>query len=222
MIDLSNQIPFASGSNRHCYRHPSYPDRCLKVIRPENIEARYQLQPALKKLLGKKRLNDNLQEIEAHEQTVIQHLLKQGQEDLVWAHLPRFYGQTATAQGPANESEFLTNPEGGAGETFEHYLARAGFDETAEALAREFTDWLQRTEILTRNLLPHNLVLGVRNEKLRLFLVDGLGAPPIPSLLSTSQHWRLHYIDRRIRRFYKRIEWETKGRKDPWELSQKL
>lgn len=49
MIDLSNQTPFASGSNRHCYRHPSYPDRCLKVIRPDNIEARYQRQPALKK-----------------------------------------------------------------------------------------------------------------------------------------------------------------------------
>ncbi len=222
MIDLSNQTPFAAGSNRHCYRHPSYPDRCLKVIRPANIEARYHRQPALKRLLGKKRLNDNLQEIEAHEQTVIQHLLVQGQDDVVWAHLPRFYGQTATAQGPANESEFLTNPEGGAAETFEHYLARAGFDETAEALVQEFTDWLQRTGILTRNLLPHNLVLGVRNEKLRLFLVDGLGAPLIPSLLSTNRNWRLHYIDRRIRRFYKRIEWETSGREEPWELSQKL
>lgn len=222
MIDLTNQTPFASGSNRHCYQHPSYPDRCLKIIRPDNIEARYQRQPALKKLLGKRRLNDNLQELEAHGQTVIQRLLKKGQEDVVWAHLPRFFGQTDTAQGPANESELLKNAEGGPAETFEHYLARSGFDETAQALIQEFTDWLQRTGILTRNLLPHNLVLGMRNEKTRLFLVDGLGAPLIPSLLSTSQNWRLHYIDRRIRRFYKRIEWETSGRQDPWELSQKL
>lgn len=222
MIDLSESTPFASGSNRHCYRHPDHPDRCLKLIRRENIEARYQRQPAAKKLLGKQRLDDNLQELTAHLQSAIQRPLRQGKEALVWAHLPRFFGQTVTAQGVANESELMMAVDGRPAETFEHYLQRVGFDELAESLVQEFTVWLRDTGILTRNLLPHNLVLGVRDNRTRLVLVDGLGAPAIPSLLSASAHWRLHYLDRRIRRFYKRIEWETSGRNQPWEQSQRL
>lgn len=222
MIDLSNSTPFASGSNRHCYRHPDHHDRCLKLVRQQNIEARYQRQPAAKKLLGKKRLDDNLQELTAHQQPAIQRLLHQGNEALVWTHLPRFLGQTITAQGTANESELMMGADGRPAETLEHYLQRVGFDDVADSLVQEFTTWLRQTGILTRNLLPHNLVLGVRDNRVRLVLVDGLGAPAIPNLLSVSPHWRLHYVNRRIRRFYKRIEWETNGRNEPWEQSQKL
>ena len=66
MIDLGTCQPFASGYNRHCFRHPDDPSLCLKVLRPENIEARYQRQPWAKKLLGRRRIDDNAQELKAH------------------------------------------------------------------------------------------------------------------------------------------------------------
>lgn len=70
-IDLKPLVPFAQGANRYCFQHPENKDRCLKVIRPENIKARYNRQSPLKRLLGKARLNDNSQELKAHMQPAI-------------------------------------------------------------------------------------------------------------------------------------------------------
>lgn len=222
VIDLSCQTPFASGYNRHCYRHPDISDRCLKVIRPENIEARYQRQPPLKKMLGKSRLNDNKQERLAHQQSAIVSLIHSGFENTVWQHLPGFYGEIQTSLGPANESELLLDNNGDPGQTLEQYLKTYGFDTVIREASKRFCDWLRLTGILTRNLLPHNLVIAERNGRPELFLVDGLGAPFIPNKLSAIPAWRTRYIDRRVRRFYKRIEWETGSQNKTWEESQRI
>ncbi len=222
MIDLSDQTPFASGYNRHCYLHPDTPGRCLKVIRPENIEARYQRQMPLKKLLGKSRINDNTQEQRAHRQSAIVSLIKHGHESSVWKHLPRFYGETLTSLGAANESELLLDDHGNPAETLENYLKQHGFDAPIKAASERFCAWLEATGILTRNLLPHNLVIAQRNNQPELFLVDGLGAPDAQNQLAAIPAWRKRYITRRINRFYKRIAWELSDRKQTWEASQQL
>ncbi|MBK1874740.1 hypothetical protein FE848_16060 [Marinobacter sp. 1-3A] len=222
MIDLSHQTPFASGYNRHCYLHPSTPGRCLKVIRPENIEARYQRQTPLKKLLGKSRINDNKQEQRAHRQTAIVSLLKKGRENEVWCHLPRFYGEVSTSLGLANESELLVVDNGEPAQTLESYLQQYGFDESIKAASARFCEWLEKTGILTRSLLPHNLVVARRDTQLELFLVDGLGAPDAQNQLAAIPAWRKRYISRRISRFYKRIAWELSDKMQSWEMSQNL
>ncbi|PXX89319.1 hypothetical protein DIT71_15575 [Marinobacter vulgaris] len=222
MIDLSSLAPFASGSNRHCYRHPDDPALCLKVLRPENIEARFQRQAWPKKVLGKARIDDNRQEMRAHQQQAIRKLLAEGRSSLVWAHLPRFHGTADTSLGTANVSEFISASDGASAETLEHYLQRAGFDQPIREAAERFCNWLLETGILTRNLLPHNLVIADRNGQPELFLVDGLGAPTIPDTLARIPAWRKRYIKRRIRRFYLRIHWETGSRNESWEASQKL
>jgi hypothetical protein len=222
MIDLSACTPFASGYNRHCYRHPQDPALCLKVLRPENIEARFQRQSWPKKALGRGRINDNQQEIRAHRQRALKKLLDSGREDLAWAHLPRFYGSTDTSLGPANVSDFLANEDGTPAQTLEQYLQERGFDQPAKAAAARFCNWLLETGILTRNLLPHNLVICQRLGQPELFLVDGLGAPSVPNRLAALPAWRRRYINRRIRRFYLRIDWETGDRGKSWQASQKL
>lgn len=222
MIDLSDQTPFASGYNRDCYTHPDLPGRCLKIIRPENIQIRYQRQATAKKLLGRSRLDDNRQEQAAHRQAAILDLISKGQESMVWRHLPKFYGKTATSRGPANESELIWDDSGAPGQTLEHYLRQHGFDAPIKAASERFCAWLKSTGILTRNLLPHNLVIAQRNNQPELFLVDGLGAPSVQNLLSAVPTWRTRYITRRIRRFYKRIAWELSDRQQSWEVSQRL
>jgi len=221
-IDLSGCEPFASGYNRHCYRHPDDPALCLKVLRPENIEARFQRQAWPKKALGRARIDDNRQELRAHRQQAIKALIAQGQGSLIWSHLPRFHGAVETSLGPANLSELLLGIDGSPAETFEHYLQRRGFDQPIRSAAERFCQWLTETGILTRNLLPHNLVIADRQGQPELFLVDGLGAPAIPDKLATLPAWRQRYIHRRIRRFYLRINWETGDRNESWEASQKL
>ncbi|MDK8466019.1 YrbL family protein [Marinobacter sp. SS13-12] len=222
MIDLSGLEPFASGYNRHCYQHPDDPTLCLKVLRPENIEARYQRQAWPKKVLGKARIDDNRQELRAHQQQAIRKLLAEDQSSLVWTHLPRFHGNAATSLGPANVSEFISGSDGLPAETLEHYLQRLGFDQPMQGAVDRFCQWLIETGILTRNLLPHNLVIAIRNGQPELFLVDGLGAPAIPDRLAAIPAWRKRYITRRIRRFYLRIDWESGAKNQSWEVSQKL
>lgn len=222
MIDLSRETPFASGANRHCFRHPDNPRLCLKVLRPENIEARFHRQSFPKKLLGKRRIDDNAQELKAHQQSAIRQLIGQDQAEKVWKHLPRFHGAIQTSLGTANVSELLLNDHNQPAQTLEHYLQRRGFDKPMQEAVGRFCDWLLDTGILTRNLLPHNLVVLERDHRPELYLVDGLGAPTVPNKLAAIPVWRRRYICRRIQRFYLRIEWELSDRQQSWEQSQKL
>ncbi|WP_228257407.1 YrbL family protein [Marinobacter sp. NP-4(2019)] len=221
-IDLSNHQPFASGYNRQCFRHPENPSLCLKILRPENIEARFHRQSFPKKLLGKRRIDDNAQELRAHQQQAIRRLISQGQAETVWRHLPRFHGSVQTSLGTANVSELLQDEHNRPAETLEQYLQRQRFDHPMQEAVERFCDWLQNTGILTRNLLPHNLVVVERANQPELYLVDGLGAPTIPGKLAIITAWRRRYIGRRIQRFYLRIEWELSDRPQSWEQSQKL
>jgi hypothetical protein len=222
MIDLKGQQPFASGYNRHCYRHPGDPALCLKVLRPENIEARFRRQSWPKKILGKRRINDNLQELKAHRQHAIEMLIANGQQSILWSHLPCFHGTIETSLGEANVSELITGSDGGPAETLEHHLKHQGFTQPIQSAVARFCTWLVETGILTRNLLPHNLVIANAAGRPEIFLVDGLGAPTVPDKLAVFPPWRKRYIDRRVRRLYLRIDWETGDRKQTWESSQRL
>lgn len=222
MIDLTGCKPFASGYNRHCFNHPDNPAHCLKVIRSANIEARYNRQSPIKRLLGKKRLNDNAQELRAHRQTAINALNSKGQNDLVWAHLPRFYGSVETSLGQANESELIRCANGDPAPTLEKLIQQTGLSPALQEAIDNFIDWLRATQILTRNLLPHNLVVSDRAGKQELFLVDGLGAPAVPAALSHLPGWSSHYIDRKVRRFRKRLAWEQESRGLSWEEFQHI
>ncbi|MBR9871052.1 MAG: hypothetical protein GYB26_07940 [Gammaproteobacteria bacterium] len=222
MLDLTGQQPFAQGSNRKCYTHPLDATRCLKVIRPENITARFERQSPVKRLLGTERLNDNDQEIRAHHQRAIQQFLEQGDEALVWTHLPKFYGSVPTSLGEANESELIRCADGSVAPTLEHLIKEQGLTAELNQGIDEFLSWLQQTKILTRNLLPHNLVVSDRFDHPRLFLIDGLGAPTIPQALDSIPGWSSRYIKRKIARFRKRLAWEQSNEGLSWEDFQRL
>ncbi|WP_323754331.1 YrbL family protein [Marinobacter sp.] len=222
MLDLSSKEPFAQGYNRKCYEHPLAPDRCLKILRPENMTARFQRASLAKKLLGKSRLNDNTQETLAHKQRAIKHIVAKGQEELVWAHLPKFYGSVETSLGEANESELIRCAEGSIAPTLERLIKEQGLTPELHQGIEEFLSWMRKTKILTRNLLPHNLVVSDRFDHPRLFLVDGLGAPTIPQALDFVPGWSSRYITRKIERFRKRLAWEQSNEGLSWEDFQAL
>lgn len=221
IIDLSGQAPFAQGSNRWCFVHPDHPDRCLKVVQPENIVARYRRQPAWKRCLGKSRLNDNRQEQRAHRQPSIQRLLGKGQSERLWAHLPRFYGPVETTLGPANESELIRLQSGEIAPTLESMVRGKALDPSLQPAIETFLHWLRQHRILTRNLLPHNLLVTDRDGSPCLFLIDGLGAPAIPQALSAVPGWSEAFIERKIARFHKRLAWEQNNRGVTWEEFQR-
>jgi len=221
-IDLKHLVPFAQGANRYCFQHPENKDRCLKVIRPENIEARYHRQPPLKRLLGTARLNDNSQELKAHMQPAIRRLIQGKNESILWAHLPQFYGSIETSLGHANESELIRCADGTVAPTLESFVRNGELSNQLQKAIKRFEAWLAQTRILTRNLLPHNLVVTDRSGQPELFLVDGLGAPAIPQALAVVPGWSDHYIARKLERFHKRMMWEQSNEGHSWKDFQRL
>lgn len=124
MLNLDGLTPFAQGYNRFCFIHPKDPNVCLKVIRPENIELRFNRQSVLKKCLGRKRLNDNRQEVAAYRQSTIKSLVETGEPHLAWRHLPEFFGSIGTSMGPANASELIRCADGTIAPTLEDLLKK--------------------------------------------------------------------------------------------------
>lgn len=219
MIDLSQQQPFASGGNRHCYRHPDYPDRCVKVMLPGRIEELRQRAAWYKTWMRDARFDDNAREVEGYQQKILRDA---DDESPVWQHLPRWFGLEDTSEGPGAVSELILDDHGRPAMTLEAYLSKHGLDDYIRGALERFAEWLQATGVLTKNVLPHNLVIRERDGLPSLYLVDGLGSAAFLPLVEIFSRSRMRYIERRIQRMWARVEWEVSDRSLTWKQAEKL
>ncbi len=211
MIDLSNATPFAEGGNRKCFVHPNNKDRCLKVIHPGIVEKIKKSKPWYKKLRSSDSFDDNLREQAAYNQKA----LKNENQD-VWTHLAKWYGMTETSIGMASETELVKNGEEIA-ETLESYLFREGLTSEINEAIEDFHTWLRKHLVFTKNLIPHNLALYKKDNKLIIKIIDGLGSQAFIPLPNYSNFFARRYIERRIELMWSRIHWDLSGRKGNWK-----
>jgi len=211
MIDLSNATPFAEGGNRKCFVHPNNKDRCLKVIHPGIVEKIKKSKPWYKKLRSSDSFDDNLREQAAYNQKA----LKNENQD-VWIHLAKWYGMTETSIGMASETELVKNGEEIA-ETLESYLFREGLTGEINEAIEDFHTWLRKHLVFTKNLIPHNLVIYKKDNKLIIKIIDGLGSQAFIPLPNYSNFFARRYIERRIELMWSRIHWDLSGRKGNWK-----
>ena len=211
MINLEGVAPFAEGGNRMCFVHPNNPNRCLKVIHPGSLEKIKKNRSWYKKFRSLESFNDNLREQEAYSQQA----LKKNDPDL-WTHLAKWYGMTETNIGMASETELIRS-NGEIAETLETYLFREGMTEEIKLSIEEFQAWLEKHLLLTKNLIPHNLVLLRQNEKIFIKIIDGLGSQAFIPLPNFSSFFAKRYVKRRIQLMWSRIEWDLTGRKGNWK-----
>ena len=216
MIDLTDCQPFARGGNRDCYRHPNMPDRCLKIVRPEALAARRGRQPLYKRWRSTHAIDDNQQEHGAYQQLLKDH----PENDALWHHLPRYYGQVTTSLGLANVCELITGVDNTPAPTLEALIKAGPLTPAIMDAIQTFQQWLRQHQVLTRNLLPHNLVLGLRDQRLHLVLIDGLGAAWTQRGLTRLPGGRQRYIERRIIKMNRRLRWEQEGRPGHWENAE--
>ncbi|WP_105102162.1 YrbL family protein [Microbulbifer pacificus] len=219
MIDLNNSRPFASGGNRHCYRHPQFAGRCVKVMRPGRVAELRQRAPWYKTLGSDEQFDDNARELAGYRQRVLRTAAA---DSPLWAHLPRWYGLEETSIGIGAVSELILDERGEPAVTLEQYLQQHGLDETIRGALERFSQWLRSCGVLTKNLLPHNLVLGPRDGTPELFLIDGLGNAAFLPLPEYFAFFRRRYIERRIEKMWKRIHWEISDRVIPWKKAERM
>lgn len=211
MINLNDQLPFAKGGNRMCFIHPNHPEICLKVVHPGLLEKIKKEKPWYKKLRSVDSFDDNLREQEAYKQKALQNT-----DPNIWLHLAKWYGMIETTIGVASQTELIKN-EDEIAETLENYLFREGLTEEIKESIDEFHSWLREYLVLTKNLIPHNLVLKNQNNKKTIKIIDGLGSQAFFPLPKYSTIFAKKYINRRIELMWSRIKWDLSGRKGSWK-----
>jgi len=211
MIDLSNSKPFAKGGNRACYQHPDNKNICLKVTHTGLPEKLKKTAPWYKKYRSLDSFDDNKREELAYSQRAVsEHKL------IIWDHLVKWYGFEETSMGLASATEMVLN-DGVIAETLESYLFTNGKDEKITVALEEFENWLKKTLILTKNIIPHNIVVKKTEGKLQLKIIDGLGCSSFLPLPKISNFFAKRYVSRRVELMHSRIDWDLSGRKGSWK-----
>ena len=211
MIDLSNSMPFAKGGNRACYQHPNNKNICLKVTHAGLPEKLKKTAPWYKKYRSLDSFDDNKREELAYSQRAVsEHKL------IIWDHLVKWYGFEETSMGLASATEMVLN-DGVIAETLESYLFTNGKDEKITVALKEFENWLKKTLILTKNIIPHNIVVKKTEGKLQLKIIDGLGCSSFLPLPKISNFFAKRYVSRRVELMHSRIDWDLSGRKGSWK-----
>jgi len=212
MINLDGVSTFAKGGNRRCYVSPINPKRCLKVLH-ENLLDKLKENSAWYKRLGNNAgLDDNLRERDAYNQRAISSPINSS----VWNHLARWYGMVETNLGPASETELILN-DGEIAETLETYLFREGLTPEIQEALKTFETWLRTHLVLTKNIIPHNVVIKKENSSLILVIIDGLGCKSFIPLPKYSRFFARIYVERRIKLMWSRIHWDLGGRIGDWK-----
>tara|TARA_B100001057_G_scaffold209750_1_gene210442 strand:+ start:149 stop:787 length:639 start_codon:yes stop_codon:yes gene_type:complete len=212
MINLDGLQPFASGGNRRCFIHPNNNYRCLKVSLEEQSKKVKQNAPWYKKLRSEKSFDDNLREQKAY----AQRALRKDNSD-TWKHLAKWYGMVETSIGPASETELIRDNQNNIASTLEAYLFSYGMTDEIKIALDEFESWLRSSLVLTKNIIPHNLVLGYEGEKIVLKIIDGLGSKSYLPLTQISDVFAKKYVERRIELMRSRINWDLTGRQGSWK-----
>lgn len=212
MIDLNEEAAFAEGGNRKCYISPQDPDRCLKVLHKRLQEDLKKRVPWYKRFKADNYFDDNLREEKAYGQKALNDF----NDSAVWDHLARWHGMVETNLGPASETELIRNNNEIA-ETLESYLFREGLTVEITQAIQTFETWLRKHLVLTKNIIPHNIVLRKENDIFILKIIDGLGCKALVPLPEYSKFFARIYVERRIKLMWSRIHWDLSGRKGNWK-----
>ena len=212
MINLDGVQFFAEGGNRKCYINPINTKRCLKVLHENLLENLHKNSSWYKRLGNSDSLDDNLRERNAYNQKAIRSPINSS----IWDHLAIWYGMVETNLGPASETELITN-EGEIAETLETYLFREGLTPEIKSALRNFENWLRTHLVLTKNIIPHNIVIKKENGSLMLKIIDGLGSKSFIPLPKYSKFFARIYVERRIKLMWSRIHWDLSGRIGDWK-----
>ena len=212
MINLDGVQSFAEGGNRKCYINPINTKRCLKVLHENLLENLHKNSAWYKRLGNSDSLDDNLRERNAYNQKAIRSPINSS----IWDHLAIWYGMVETNLGPASETELITN-KGEIAETLETYLFREGLTPEIKSALKNFENWLRTHLVLTKNIIPHNIVIKKANGSLILKIIDGLGSKSFIPLPKYSKFFARIYVERRIKLMWSRIHWDLSGRIGDWK-----
>lgn len=217
-ILLAASEPFAAGDHRLCYRHPHDKNLCIKVNRQGKAQMLKARAPFYKKFRSVDSFDDNQIEYRAFQQSAI---LRNTPE--IWRHIPRCYGWVETDIGRGLVTDYYPSEKLNApATTLEEYLKEFAVTPQLSSALKEFSAYLRRYLLLTKNLMPHNLlVLQEQEGLLRLVLIDGFGLSTIFPVAKYVPAAAKRHVEKRLDWLDYRIAWEISDRKISWRDTEK-
>ena len=200
-LKLSNREPFAIGGTRRCYLHPEDDSLCVKVLRSDRTpQRRRDRATGLKRFRSLDHWDDQLKEKLAYERLIKRHGPK------VWNHVPQFFGVVDTDEGMGIVTKLFRNSDGSFPLNLDDQVP-LGIDAPLNAAIEQFKSWLRHELVLTRGLLPHNII-AVRDSatECRLVIVDGLGNSEWIPISDWFRPVARAKVERKIARFERRLE----------------
>ena len=207
VIDLNKTKPFAEGGNRRCFIHPEKENRCLKITFVGRSKVLKQNAPWYKQLRTEESFDDNLREKNGYSQRALKI-----SNPYKWKHLAVWYGMVETSLGQASETELIRDSENNIAITLEKYLLTYGMTTEIKQAISDLESWLRFTLILTKDILPHNIVVSDKDDQLVLKIVDGLGSKSFLPFARIHDFFATRYIERRIKLMWRRIDWDLSRR----------
>ena len=134
-----------------------------------------------------------------------------------WKHLASGMGWLRHLLGPASETELVLDNNQNIAITLEKYLFTFGMTDEIKKALDDLESWLRSSLVLTKNIIPHNIVVGYEDNLIVLKIIDGLGSSSFVPLPEISYFFAKRYIERRIQLMWSRINWDLSGRKGNWK-----
>lgn len=214
MIDLSGSTPFAEGARRLCYQHPENTDLCVKISKPQTVEARRKHAPWYRRLRSLTAFDDNYDELKGYRQLPIFRALKDDNAQ-VWQHIPRCYGFAGTSLGPGLVLDYY-HSNGKPAPTVQDHIAKHGMTAELQSAMQEFADFLTSSQLVTRAIIPHNIVWAADG---KIKLIDGIGGRNLIPLAEFFPIPQLNVIakrktKRRLRDMWQRLYGDDYRKKD--------
>lgn len=200
-LTLSDQEPFGIGGRRLCFVHPLDSSKCVKVLRTDP-ERTIRIASSNAYFARFRREYDN----NADEKRTLEQLYRRIGPEMT-QHLPRCYGVVPTDRGPGLVLDLMRDFDGKISKSIRELISTGTAIADLRAAYDEFSHFLLKHRIQTRNLLDHNLVARRRTgREWTLYLIDGLGDSawlPIASIIGTLAESR---IRRRIAKAWPKME----------------
>ena len=156
-----------------------------------------QNAPWYKQLRSEESFDDNLRERDGYNQRALKI-----NDPYKWKHLAIWYGMVETSIGQASETELIRDTKNNIAITLEKYLLTYGMTAEIKQAILDLESWLRYTLILTKDILPHNIVVSDKDDRLVLKIVDGLGLKSFLPFASIHDLFAKRYIERRIKRMH--------------------
>lgn len=201
ILSLEGLTPFAVGGTRLCFVHPNDSNKCVKVLRRDRTpQERRKFTTGLKKYRALKHWDDQSKELIAYDQLLNRNT------DRVWQHVPEFFESVQTDLGLGIVTRIFRNFDGQFPRNLEQEVP-LGVDAILMEGLSEFKHWLRQELVVTRDLLPHNIIV-VRDSAnhCRLMIVDGLGNSEWIPVSTWFRSFARRKVERKIAKFKCRVD----------------